>query len=65
MNELQLVHFQITRSCNLRCWFCGQWGKQGFLRDDGGKALGKNLAINSSTRVVHTVGCALALFSRK
>jgi len=31
----------------------------------GGKALGKRLAIESSTRVVHTVGRALALFSRK
>lgn len=38
--KLELVHFQITRNCNLRCWFCGQWGKQGFFRDDGGKALG-------------------------
>lgn len=37
--ELELVHFQITRGCNLRCWFCGQWGKQGFFRDDGGRAL--------------------------
>lgn len=37
--NLELVHFQITRSCNLRCWFCGQWGKQGFFRDDSGKAL--------------------------
>ena len=23
------VHFQITKRCNLRCWFCGQWGSQG------------------------------------
>ena len=38
-NGLELVHFQITRNCNLRCWFCGQWGKQGFFAADSGKAL--------------------------
>lgn len=38
-NELELVHFQITRNCNLRCWFCGQWGKQGFFKDGSGKAM--------------------------
>ena len=37
--ELELVHFQITRNCNLRCWFCGQWGKQGFFKDGSGKAM--------------------------
>lgn len=30
--QLELVHFQITRNCNLRCWFCGQWGHTGFFR---------------------------------
>jgi MoaA/NifB/PqqE/SkfB family radical SAM enzyme len=38
-NELELVHFQITRNCNLRCWFCGQWGKRGFFREGSGKAM--------------------------
>lgn len=38
-NNLRLVHFQLTRSCNLRCWFCGQWGKQGFFSDAAGTAL--------------------------
>ena len=38
-NVLELVHFQITRNCNLRCWFCGQWGKQGFFKDGSGKAM--------------------------
>lgn len=33
---LELVHFQITKNCNLRCWFCGQWGKKGFFADDKG-----------------------------
>ena len=35
-SQLQLVHFQITKNCNLRCWFCGQWGKKGFFADDKG-----------------------------
>lgn len=34
--QLELVHFQITKNCNLRCWFCGQWGKRGFFSDDKG-----------------------------
>lgn len=38
-NELELVHFQITRNCNLRCWFCGQWGKRGFFKDGSGRAM--------------------------
>lgn len=38
-NELELVHFQITRNCNLRCWFCGQWGKRGFFKDGSGKTM--------------------------
>lgn len=36
MRRLELVHFQITKNCNLRCWFCGQWGKKGFFADDKG-----------------------------
>lgn len=34
--RLELVHFQITKSCNLRCWFCGQWGNKGFFSDTKG-----------------------------
>ena len=34
--ELRQVHFQITRSCNLRCSFCGQWGRKGFFADSSG-----------------------------
>lgn len=37
--NLELVHFQLTRNCNLRCWFCGQWGKKGFFRDAAGSAM--------------------------
>ena len=35
--KIEMVHFQITRNCNLRCYFCGQWGKKGFFSDAGGK----------------------------
>lgn len=35
-NNLQLLHFQITKSCNLRCPFCGQWGNHGFFRNENG-----------------------------
>lgn len=31
--EIELVHFQIEKDCNLRCWFCGQWGRKGFFSD--------------------------------
>ena len=34
--KLELVHFQITKSCNLRCWFCGQWGNKGFFSNTKG-----------------------------
>lgn len=36
---IELVHFQITKNCNLRCWFCGQWGKKGFFSDACGTAM--------------------------
>ena len=35
-NDLELVHFQLTANCNLRCWFCGQWGKKGFFKEGSG-----------------------------
>ena len=34
--KIEMVHFQITRNCNLRCHFCGQWGKKGFFSDASG-----------------------------
>ena len=34
--SIKHIHFQITRNCNLRCSFCGQWGKKGFFRDASG-----------------------------
>jgi len=37
--RLELVHFQITRRCNLRCYFCGQWGKKGFFSDASGEEM--------------------------
>ena len=29
--EIEMVHLQLTRQCNLRCYFCGQWGRKGFF----------------------------------
>lgn len=37
--RLELVHLQLTRNCNLRCWFCGQWGRKGFFADGAGTAM--------------------------
>ena len=37
--KLELVHFQITKSCNLRCYFCGQWGGNGFFSKENGEEL--------------------------
>ncbi len=39
VNRIELVHFQLTKNCNLRCWFCGQWGKKGFFSDAVGEAM--------------------------
>ncbi|MEA4929727.1 MAG: radical SAM protein [Candidatus Limiplasma sp.] len=37
--KLELVHFQLTRLCNLHCWFCGQWGEHGAFRESRGQAM--------------------------
>lgn len=37
--RLEQVHLQITRNCNLRCWFCGQWGRHGFFSDASGREM--------------------------
>lgn len=29
--ELRLIHLQLTKRCNLRCTFCGQWGAHGYM----------------------------------
>lgn len=34
--QIRQVHFQITKNCNLRCEFCGQWGNKGFFSDAKG-----------------------------
>lgn len=31
---IELTHLQLTMNCNLRCPFCGQWGRQGFMETD-------------------------------
>jgi sulfatase maturation enzyme AslB (radical SAM superfamily) len=30
--NIQLIHLQLTRNCNLRCSFCGQWGEKGYMK---------------------------------
>ena len=37
--KIKQVHFQITRNCNLRCPFCGQWGKKGYFADSSGSPM--------------------------
>ena len=37
--KIKHIHFQITRNCNLRCAFCGQWGKKGFFSDIYGEEM--------------------------
>lgn len=37
--KIKQVHFQITKNCNLRCPFCGQWGKKGFFADSSGSLM--------------------------
>lgn len=37
--RIEQVHLQITRNCNLRCYFCGQWGKRGFFSDASGEPM--------------------------
>ena len=32
--RIESVHLQLTRKCNLRCYFCGQWGRKGFFAGD-------------------------------
>jgi MoaA/NifB/PqqE/SkfB family radical SAM enzyme len=31
--EIKLIHLQLTQTCNLRCSFCGQWGKNGYMHN--------------------------------
>lgn len=37
--RIEKVHFQITKLCNLRCPFCGQWGEHGFFSGANGEPL--------------------------
>lgn len=39
VRNLEMIHFQLTRNCNLRCWFCGQWGKKGFFSNSSGNTM--------------------------
>ncbi len=49
--RLELVHLQITRNCNLRCWFCGQWGKKGFFSD----ACGSKMTLDDWKKVIDSL----------
>lgn len=46
--QIEKVHFQITRNCNLKCEFCGQWGKKGFFSN----ASGKEMTIDDWNRII-------------
>lgn len=37
--NMELAHLQLTWRCNLRCSFCGQWGKHGFAPEQTGREL--------------------------
>ncbi len=50
--ELQLVHLQLTKNCNLRCWFCGQWGNHGFFSDASGSPMDPSDWDNVLTQLV-------------
>lgn len=39
VRKLEMVHFQLTKRCNLHCWFCGQWGEHGAFRGKAGQAM--------------------------
>lgn len=37
--RIEMVHFQLTKRCNLHCWFCGQWGEKGFFSAESGEEM--------------------------
>lgn len=37
--ELRLIHLQLTKHCNLRCSFCGQWGEHGYMKEHSAEDL--------------------------
>jgi len=49
--KLELVHLQLTRQCNLRCRFCGQWGTKGFFSG----CLGDGLSLAEWKRVADSL----------
>lgn len=51
MDNIELVHFQLTKNCNLRCWFCGQWGKKGFFSDSCGEPMTKDDWVSAADRL--------------
>ena len=49
--KIELVHFQLTRKCNLRCSFCGQWGEKGFFSN----ACGSEMALKDWVNVTNSL----------
>lgn len=49
--RIELIHFQITRNCNLRCHFCGQWGKKGAFSD----AVGKEMTFEEWKNIINSI----------
>jgi radical SAM protein with 4Fe4S-binding SPASM domain len=47
------LHIQLTYACNLRCWFCGQWGTAGMFKELPASELRKTVPLELLTRLVH------------
>ncbi len=52
-HELRLIHLQLTKKCNLRCPFCGQWGEAGYMEGDSAA----DLSIEDWLRAVDQAVC--------
>jgi len=46
------IQIQLVYACNLRCWFCGQWGSRGQSKQLGGNQLGRTLSLGLLKRLV-------------
>jgi radical SAM protein with 4Fe4S-binding SPASM domain len=46
------LHIQLTYTCNLRCWFCGQWGTSGTFKSLSASELRKMVPLEVLTRVI-------------
>ncbi len=48
--RLSFIHLQLTAKCNLRCQFCGQWGKNGYFHKSG---IGQELSASQWQEVIN------------